>query len=135
MARDFVADNSADHRAHRRVAGVAVTDFMPHHATDHTAQYDRCGGRTIMARMIMSRSVITRRGCMTIIMLPVMPVAVTEMSRQVPPVMAPPVMPARMGIMPLEVCLAVNRTVITSTVPRLSKRCSHHGGQEYHGSA
>ena len=67
---------------------------------------------------------------MTIIMVPVIPVAVTEMSRLVPPVMSP-----RMGIMPLDMRLAVNRAVITSTVPRLSERCCHHDGPDYHGSA
>jgi len=83
-----------------------------------------------MSRMMMSRSIITRRGCMTIIMVPVMPVAVTEMSR-----LMPPMMPARMGIMPLDMRLAVNRAVITSTVSRLSERYCQHGGQDYHGNA
>ena len=85
VARDFVSYDRADHRAHRRVAGIAVTDFMTDHAADHAAQNDRREGGTMMTRMMMRRSIVVRPRGMTIIVVPVIAMmAVTKMPWGVP---------------------------------------------------
>src|SRR3989344_2800436 len=131
MPRDVVADDSADHRADRRVAGIAATDFMPDHPADDAPENDgrrRTGTAFRIMTVIAAGAVFTVFTTLVVIVVTAVPVPMPVLM----PVLVPSAMQAVIMTLlhPVHPDLAVTIAItvaVTIAAIRQHQRCRERG--------